>query len=66
MTKLVMPKVDKKLLSRKDIIITNLRKIIKKENVLDHEDQIRPFETDGLSAYKQKPFAVVFPKIQEK
>ena len=62
MTKLVMPKVDKKLLSRKDIIITNLRKIIKKENVLDHEDQIRPFETDGLSAYKQKPFAVVFPE----
>ena len=62
MTKLVMPKIDRKLLSKKDFVIKNLKKIIKTENVLDHEDQIRPFETDALSAYKQKPFAVVFPE----
>ena len=53
MTKLPMPKIDRKLLSRKNIIISDLKKIVKTENVLDHEDQIRPFETDALSAYKQ-------------
>ena len=62
MTKLVMPKVDRKLISNKNVVVENLKKIIKSENVLDHEDQIRPFETDALSAYKQKPLAVVFPE----
>ena len=36
--------------------------IIKAENIIDHEDQTRPFETDALSAYKQQPLAVVFPE----
>ena len=62
MSKLVMPKVDRKLLSIKAEVVENLKKIIKSENVLDHEDQIRPFETDALSAYKQKPLVVVFPE----
>ena len=62
MTKLMMPKVDRKLLLKKDTIIANLKKIIRAENVLDHEDQVRPYETDALSAYKQKPLAVVFPE----
>ena len=46
-------------------IIADLKKIIKTENILDHEDQIRPFETDALSAYKQKPFLVLFPENTE-
>jgi glycolate oxidase len=62
MTKLAMPKIDRKLLARKEKIFIELKKIIKPENVLDHKDQIRPFETDALSAYKQKPFVVVFPE----
>ena len=62
MTKLPMPKIDRKLLSRKDNIISNLKKIVKKENILDHDDQTRPFETDALTAYKQKPLLVVFPE----
>jgi glycolate oxidase len=62
MTKLAMPKIDRKLLARKEKIFIELKRIIKPENVLDHEDQIRPFETDALSAYKQRPFVVVFPE----
>ena len=65
MTKLAMPKIDRKLISRKAEVIANLRKIIKAENVLDHVDQIRPYETDALSAYKQKPLVVVFPENTE-
>ena len=62
MTKLVMPRIDRKLLSKKDYVIQSLKKIIKAENVINHEDQTRPFETDALSAYKQKPLVVVFPE----
>jgi len=57
-----MPRIDRKLLSKKPAVIENLKKIVKVENVLDHEDQTRPFETDALSAYKQKPLAVIFPE----
>ena len=62
MTKLAMPKIDRKLISKKADVIADLKKIVKAENILDHEDQIRPFETDALSAYKQKPLVVVFPE----
>ena len=62
MTKLAMPKVDRKILSKKKIIVESLKKIVRRENVLDHQDQIRPYETDALSAYKQKPLVVVFPE----
>ena len=62
MTKLAMPKVDRKLITRKENVIQDLRNIIKAENVLSHRDLIKPFETDALTAYKQKPLAVVFPE----
>ena len=62
MTKLAMPKIDRKLISKKVDVIADLKKIVKAENVLDHEDQVRPYETDALSAYKQKPLAVIFPE----
>jgi len=62
MSNLSMPKVDRKLISKKLDIVADLKKIIKPENVLGHEDEIRPFETDALSAYKQKALVVVFPE----
>ncbi len=62
MTNLVMPKIDRKLIARKADVVSDLKKIIKAENILYHEDETRPFETDALSAYKQKPLIVVFPE----
>jgi len=62
MSHLAMPKIDRKLIAKKNDIVSDLKKIIKTENILYHQDEIRPFETDGLSAYKQKPLIVVFPE----
>jgi len=62
MTKLAMPKIDRKLIEKKADVVANLKKIVKDENILDHQDQLRPFETDALSAYKQRPLIVVFPE----
>ncbi len=62
MSKLGMPKVDRKLLAKKQDVVSSLKKIIKSENVLDHEDQTRVFETDALTAYRQKPLVAVFPE----
>ena len=65
MTSLQMPKVQKSILNKKDEIISEVKKIIKKENVLSHEDEIRPYETDALTAYRQKPLLVVLPETIE-
>ena len=62
MTSLQMPKVQQSILSSKDKIIAELRKIINRDNILSHEDEIRPYETDALAAYKQKPLLVVLPE----
>ncbi len=65
MTSLQMPKVDKLILSSKDKIALDLNKILKSENILSHEDEVRPYETDALAAYKQKPLLVVLPETVE-
>ena len=51
MTSLQMPKVDKSILSSKDKIVLDLSKILKSENILSHEDEVRSYETDALAAY---------------
>ena len=60
-----MPKVDKSILSSKDKIALDLSKILKSENILSHEDEVRPYETDALAAYKQKPLLVALPETVE-
>ena len=62
MTDLVLPKIDKNIIKQKDYIIKNLKKFTNVENVLSHTDEIKPFETDALAAYKQTPLAVVLPE----
>ena len=66
MSELALPKIDKSTILNRNKIVSNLKKIIKSENVLDHNDEIKPYETDALSAYKQKPLVVVLPEnVQE-
>ena len=50
MSSLQMPKVDSSILSNKDKIVSEIGGIINSKNVLSHPDELRPFETDGLTA----------------
>ena len=65
MSSLQMPKVDKAIMSKKDKIALDLRGIINSKNVLSSLDELRPFETDGLTAYRQMPLLVVMPETVE-
>ena len=65
MSELVLPKINKETISKKEYIFKNLAKLINPENVLSHADEIKPYETDGLSAYTQTPLAVVMPENTE-
>ena len=60
-----MPKVDNSILSNRDKIIFEVKKIINPDNVLSHIDEIKPYETDALAAYKQVPLLVVLPETVE-
>ncbi len=62
MTSLQMPKVQKSILLNKNKIIKDIGKILKSENILDHKDEIKPYETDALTAYRQTPLLVVLPE----
>ena len=62
MTELQMPKIEKSIILRKDKIVSDIGKIIKRENILSHNDEIKPYETDALSAYKQAPLLVALPE----
>ena len=66
MSQLVMPKVDNFTLSKRDTYVSDLKKILKNsENVLSHQDEIRPYETDALTAYREMPMVVVLPENVE-
>ena len=65
MSDLILPKIDKNTVQKKDFIVSKLRKITSADNVLSHVQELRPYETDALAAYKQTPLTVVLPENTE-
>ena len=65
MSNLVLPKIDKNTIKRKDFIVSKLKKITNTNNVLSHPQELKPYETDALAAYKQMPLVVVLPENTE-
>jgi glycolate dehydrogenase FAD-linked subunit len=62
---LTMPTPDAATLGRRAEIIVAMRKIVPAEGVMDHADELRPFESDALTAYRQVPMLVVLPERTE-
>ena len=60
-----MPDLDQAVLARRDEIVSALRGIVPGEGVIDHEDGLRPYESDGLTAYRQPPMVVVLPETTQ-
>ena len=57
-----MPAPDDALIARKAEIVRALRRIVPGEGVVAEPSDLTPFESDGLSAYRQQPLAVVLPE----
>src|SRR5271168_3579857 len=57
------PKPD--VLARRDTIIAGLRHIVPGDGVIADAQRLKPYETDGLAAYRQPPLAVVLPETTE-
>jgi glycolate oxidase len=60
-----LPAPDESLLARRHEIVAALRSIVPGEGVISSELEMRPYETDGLTAYRQLPMVVVLPDTTE-
>jgi len=65
MSHLAMPPVDPGILARRETILAELRRIVPGEGVVASERELRAYESDGLTAYRQTPLAVVLPETVE-
>src|SRR3989442_2521811 len=57
-----MPARDQAVLARRESIVAALRAIVAGEGVIAAEREMRPYECDGLTAYRQLPMVVVLPE----
>jgi glycolate oxidase len=62
---IALPPPNPQTLARREEIVAALRGIVPGERTISEELRLRPYETDGLSAYRQMPLAVVLPETTE-
>ena len=64
-----LPDPKSEILARREEIVAGLRRLVPGgplgEGVISEPLRLRPYETDGLSAYRQPPLAVVLPTSTE-
>jgi len=60
-----MPEPDAGVIARRAEIAAALREIVPGEGVIAEEDARRPYESDGLTAYRTLPLLVVLPSTTE-
>ena len=62
---MLMPKPDADIIAKRREIIGAMQAIVPGEGVIADEDELRAYDCDGLSAYKQLPLIVVLPENTE-
>jgi glycolate oxidase len=60
-----MPEPRREILAQRADIVRALKSMVPGEGVIDTADQMRAYETDGLTAYRQMPMVVVLPETVE-
>src|SRR3954466_4093538 len=60
-----MPEIDQAVLARHAEIVRALSSLVPGEGVISTAREMRPYESDGLTAYRQLPFVVVLPETTE-
>ena len=60
-----MPEPDRQVMERRREIAADLNEIVPGEGVVYDPDELRAFETDGLTAYRQPPLIAVLPETTD-
>jgi glycolate oxidase len=56
-----MPEPDRAVIGRRAAIAADLRRLLPRKSVIEHADERRVYESDGLTAYRQPPLLTVLP-----
>ena len=59
---ILMPEPDKTVMANRAALIAELQAIVPGEGVVTASDALRAYESDALTAYRQRPMAVVLPR----
>ena len=59
------PAPKQNILARRDSIVAGLRRLLPESAVIAEKLRMKPYETDGLPAYRQMPLAVALPETTE-
>jgi glycolate oxidase len=59
------PEPKREVLARRAEIVSGLRRLLPESGVIAEPLRLKPYETDGLAAYKQVPLAVALPETTE-
>src|SRR6478609_794413 len=57
-----LPTPDAALVARRAEIVRALRGLVRADNVIDEDVRLAAYETDALTAYRQRPLAVALPE----
>jgi glycolate oxidase len=60
-----LPEPDRSIVSRRDAIVEDLRRLIGAHAIIADEEGRRAYETDALTAYRRLPLAVALPTSTE-
>lgn len=59
------PEPKAEILARRAEIVAGLRRLLPETGVIAESVRLKPYETDGLTAYRQPPMAVALPETTE-
>jgi glycolate oxidase len=62
---IAQPEPKRDILQRRGAIVDGLRALLPETEVIAEAIRLKPYETDGLAAYRQVPLAVVLPETTE-
>ena len=62
---IILPAPKPEILARKAEIVAALSAIVPGDGVISEPTRLKPYESDGLAAYRQVPLAVVLPRTTE-
>ena len=57
-----LPEPDAAIVGRRESIVRALRGLVASANVIEDDVRLAAYETDALTAYRQRPLAVVLPE----
>ncbi len=65
MSAIAFPAPDLRIIARRAEIIAGLAPLVAREALITSEDELRPYESDALTAFRKVPLAVVLPSTTE-